>query len=261
MGVTFCQTASVAMVAVGTLTLSAAGAAAAAGTLAVGIKVMAGSATLIASGALGFFGSISRQHADGQEGNADDFARAVAALSWLTVAVATCAALSAPVLATALLNETSASSVTTIMLVFAGIPAIGFVTALTSPLVARHEEAALLSTYVLGLGIVTAGGLVVLIVAGASAQGMALALVAADLAMAVHVLPRARLLVGPRARGIVVRIAGALGASVLAAFVPPARIELLVALLAASAIGLAVSCLQILQRGAAEPSIPTAQPA
>ncbi|MEA2177902.1 MAG: hypothetical protein QOG77_1199, partial [Solirubrobacteraceae bacterium] len=102
MGVTFCQTASVAMVAVGTLTLSAAGAAAAAGTLAVGIKVMAGSATLIASGALGFFGSISRQHADGQEGNADDFARAVAALSWLTVAVATCAALSAPVLATAL---------------------------------------------------------------------------------------------------------------------------------------------------------------
>jgi hypothetical protein len=48
---------------------------------------------------------------------------------------------------------------------------------------------------------------------------------------------------------------------VLAAFVPPARIELLVALLAASAIGLAVSCLQILQRGAAEPSIPTAQPA
>jgi hypothetical protein len=262
MRVTICQTAAVSMVAVGTLTLSAAGAAAAAGTLSAGIKVMAGCATLIASGALGFFRSISRVQADGGTGDTRDFARTVAALSWLTIAFATAAALAAPLLASALLDDTAPSTVTTIMLVFAAIPAIGFVTALTTPLVARREEAALLTTYVGGVTIVTLGGLLVLLVAGPSAEGMAVALIVADLAMAVHVLPRARMLIGARARGIVVRLTGALAVSVLAAFLPAARPALLAALLAASLVGLVAACLQLVQRTTtADASIPTAQPA
>ncbi len=259
--VTLCQTAAVSMVAVGTLTLSVAGAAAAAGTLGAGIKVMAGCATLIASGALGFFRSISRQHADGAERDFGDFARAITALSWLTIAFATTAALAAPILVAVLLDTTAGSAVTTIMLVMAAIPAVGFVVALTTPLVARHEEAALLTTYLGGLAIVALGGLVVLAVVGPSAEGMAIALVVADLAMAVHVLPRARTLLGGRANRIVARLSGALAITVLAAFAAPARTELLLALLAVSAIGLAVSCLQMVQRGATDPSTATAQPA
>jgi hypothetical protein len=259
MRVTVCQTAAVAMVAVGTLTLTAAGAAAAAGTLGAGIKVMAGSATLIASGALGFFQSISRQHAHGAAGDTGGFARAVTTISWLTIVAATIAALAAPIVAAALLDDRTASTVTTLILVFAAIPAIGFVVALTSPLVARHEEGALLATYVGGFAIVSLGGLLVLAVAGPSAEGMAMALVLADLAMAIHVLPRARLLIGARARGIVLRTTGALGVTVAAAFLPGARPELLLALLLVSIVGLATACLRLVQRTPTDQPIPTAQ--
>jgi hypothetical protein len=88
---------------------------------------------------------------------------------------------------------------------------------------------------------------------------MAVALVVADLAMAIHVLPRARLLIGARARGIVLRTTGALGVTVVAAFLPAARPALLLALLAVSTVGLALACLKLVQRAPTDQPIPTAQ--
>jgi peptidoglycan/xylan/chitin deacetylase (PgdA/CDA1 family) len=132
--------------------------------------------------------------------------------------------------------------VATVISVLAAIPPAGLVVALTNPLTARGEEAALGATYALGVAVMAAGAGFVLLAFGAAPAEMGAALVAAQVAMAIHLVPRARALVSGASVGDLLfrAIAGATF-GLIATLVPPLRSELLGFLLAVSGGGLLIS--------------------
>ena len=250
------QIAAQGVMAIGTLTLSLAGAAAAAGMLGAGVKILGGFTTLVGSAALPSFRRLAQPVVvrDGVlHGARSGLPELLTAVSWLSLALTSVCGLGAPALALVLLDQTSDVSVTTIVAVVAAMPPAAFVAALTSPLIARRRESAVGGIYLTGVGVVGLGGLLVLVLAGPSAPGMASVLTAAELAMAARLVAQARALLAEGSVGpLLLRAAAGAGAGLTAAFVPVLRPSLLGALLIVSLAGLAISCRRLVNRRAKE---------
>jgi peptidoglycan/xylan/chitin deacetylase (PgdA/CDA1 family) len=233
--------------ATGTLTLSLIGAAASAGMFAAGIKILGGFATLVGSAALDSFRGLAQQRRAG-DASRTGLPEMVTVLSWLSLVLMSTLALAAPVLSVLLLNHSSETSVATLIAVLSAIAPAGLVAALTTPLTARGEEAALGTTYALGVGIMAAGAGFVLFAFGAAPAEMGAALVVAQMAMAFQMVPRARaLLGGASVRDLLLRAMAGAAFGLLAAFVPSLRPESLTLLLAMSSTGLVVATRDLLR--------------
>jgi peptidoglycan/xylan/chitin deacetylase (PgdA/CDA1 family) len=237
------QIAANVVMATGTLALSLTGAAVSAGVFAAGIKVLGGFTTLVISAALDSFRGLARQRVARDEAGArTGLPEMVTVLSWLSLALMSALALGAPVVSTVLLNHATETTVAVLIAVFAAIPPAGLVAALTTPMTARGEEAALGATYALGLAVVVVGAGLILLVHGDAPAELGAALVIAQIAMAIHLVPRARPLLGGVSAGeLVMRASAGATVGLIAAFVPSLRPLLLALLLVLSSAGLAVS--------------------
>jgi hypothetical protein len=255
------QVAAQLVVSAGTLTLSLVGAAASAGMVAAGVKLLGGFTTLVGSAALGFFRGLARLGpAQGGGGRrvGGGYPALLTSVSWLSLVLMSSLALAAPLLTAVLLDASGSESVTTMIAVLSAMPPAAFVAALTSPLIAQRQETGVAATYVTGVAAAVAGACLVLLIAGPWAPGMAAVLPAAQLAMAVQLAPRARAMLGDAAVGdVLLRSASAAGVGLAAAFLPAVRIGLLAALLAVAACGLAASIWRLLRarRLSSQPAI------
>lgn len=245
------QIAAQLVVSAGTLTLSLVGAAAGAGMVAAGVKLLGGFTTLVGSAALGFFrGLVRLGPAQGGGGRRLDggYPELLTGVSWISLTLMSSLALAAPLLSALLLDTSGPESVTTIIAVLSAMPPAAFVAALTSPLIAQRQETDVATTYVIGVAAAAAGVCFVVLVAGPSAPGMATVLVATQLVMALQLAPRARALFGEaRVGDLLLRAATASGVGVAAAYLPAVRAGLLVALLAVAVGGLAVTSRRLLR--------------
>ena len=247
------QIAAQSVMATGTLALSLVGAAASAGLLGAGVKILGGVTTLVGSAALASFGRLAGDApADGaRRGARSELRGLVALVSWLSLALASGLGLAAPLIALILLGGTSDAGVTTIIAVLAAIPPAGFVAALTSPLIAQRREGAVGATYLTGVAVVVLGAGIVLVVAGPSAPGMAAALTAAQLAMAVQLIAQARSVLDEEDLGeLALRAFAGAAVTLLAAFAPVLRPSVLSALLIVALAGLGTSHRRLLRSSA-----------
>jgi O-antigen/teichoic acid export membrane protein len=254
------QIAAQLVVSAGTLTLSLVGAAASAGMVAAGVKLLGGFTTLVGSAMLGFFRGLAQLgplQGGGGRRVGGGYPELLSGVSWFSLALMSALALAAPLLSAVLLDASGRESVTTMVAVLSAMPPAAFVAALTSPLIAQRQEAGVAATYVTGVAVAAAGVCLVLLIAGPSAAGMATVLPAAQLAMAVQLAARARALLGEVTVGdLLLRATTAAGVGLAAAFLPAVRIGLLTALFVVAAGGLAASSRRLLR--ARRPSSPPA---
>jgi hypothetical protein len=210
---------------------------------------------------LGFFRGIAQlgpHEGGGGRRVTDGFQALVAGISWCSIVALAALGLAAPLVSILLLNASGSETVTTFIVVLSALPPAAFVAALTSPLIAQHQETGVAATYSTGVAVVAAGGCLVLLVVGPSAPAIAIVLALAEIAMAIQLAPRARALLGEaRVTELLLRAVTAAGLGLVAAALPSVRAALLAALLIVAVCGLAASTRRLLRarRPSAQPAV------